>query len=48
MKHIAVRGNVMKKEEFGPMMIVKDATFDEVDVKKGAEELLAKVEEVIQ
>ena len=48
MKHIAVRGNVMKKEEFGPMMIVKGAEFDEVDVKKGAEELLAKVEEVIQ
>ena len=30
------------------MMIVKGAEFDEVDVKKGAEELLAKVEEVIQ
>ena len=48
MKHIAVRGNVMKKEDFGPMMIVKDASFDEVDIQKGAEELLAKVEEVIQ
>ena len=48
MKHISVRGNVMKKEDYGPMMIVKDASFDEVDVKSGAEELLAKVEEVIQ
>ena len=48
MKHIAVRGNVMKKEDFGPMMIVKDASFDEVDIKKGAEELLVMVEEVIQ
>ena len=48
MKHVTVRGNVMKKEDFGPMMIVKDAMFDEVDIKKSAMELLATIEEAIQ
>ena len=48
MKHISVRGNVMKKEDFGPMMIVKEAEFDEVDVKTAAKDLLSKIEEVLQ
>ncbi|MBE6525716.1 MAG: single-stranded DNA-binding protein [Thermoplasmata archaeon] len=46
LKHITITGNAMN-DEYGPMMIVKDAEIDEIDVIAEAESLLAKVEEVL-
>jgi len=43
MKHLKIRGNAMK-DEYGLKINAKDIMSDDVDVKKGAKELLDEVE----
>lgn len=43
MKRVTLRGNVMS-DDYGPMMIVREADTEEVDVEKAATELLDEVE----
>ena len=45
-KHVMIRGNVMS-DDYGPMMIVKDASMEDVDVQAEARKLLKDVEAVL-
>lgn len=45
-KHVKIRGNVMS-DDYGPMMIVKSADIDDIDVHAEAEKLLKDVEAVL-
>lgn len=42
-KHVTIRGNVMS-DDYGPMMIVKEADIDDVNIAEEAAKLLATVE----
>ncbi len=46
LKRVVLKGNVMS-DDYGPMMIVKSANYDNINITAEAEKLLAAVEEVL-